>query len=145
HLAIGRVTMIELAGSAVQLAVTLLYAFSSPTVWAFVAGVLAYAFAKMVLSHAVLPGPKNKLFWEKEAASSLFRFVRWIFLSTALTFLAGQSDRIVFGKIMPLALLGIYSVGSQLATLPANAFTNLANTVTFPLYSRVFESGEDMQ
>jgi O-antigen/teichoic acid export membrane protein len=145
HLAIGRVTVIELIGSAIQLAVTVIYAFSSPTVWAFVAGVLAYAFSKMVLSHAMLPGPRNRFFLENAAASALFKFGRWIFLSTALTFLAGQSDRLIFGKIMPLALLGIYSVGSQLATLPANAFTNLANTVTFPLYSRIAESGEDMQ
>jgi O-antigen/teichoic acid export membrane protein len=145
HLAIRRVTIIDLFTEAVRVGVTIAYALIEPDVWAIVAGFLTGAFVKMILSHVALPGQRNRIAWEKEALHELFTFGRWIFLSTALTFLAGQSDRLVFGKIMPRDLFGVYAVANQLSTLPATAFTNLANQVAFPLYSRVHAAGEVMQ
>jgi O-antigen/teichoic acid export membrane protein len=145
HLKMGRVTMIDLVSQIVTLGVTLTYAFIDPTIWAIVAGGLAGVALKMVLTHVALVGERNRFFWEKAAASALFSFGRWIFFSTLLTVLAGQADRLVFGKLVDLALLGVYGIGLQIAQLPSVALQNLANTVTFPLYSRVHADGEDIQ
>ena len=60
------------------------------------------------------------------------RFGRWIFVSTVLTFLAGQSDRLVFGKMIPIALFGVYSIASMLAALPTQAVLKLGGAVIFP-------------
>jgi O-antigen/teichoic acid export membrane protein len=145
HLAMGRVTIIEIASQVATLIATIAYALVSPTVWAVVFGGNLGFVLKMLLSHVALPGVSNRLFWEKKAAQDLFRFGRWIFLSTLLTFLSTQTDRAIFGKLIPLAMLGVYSIGSMMATVPSVALGNLAQTVTLPLYSRVFHQGEDVQ
>jgi O-antigen/teichoic acid export membrane protein len=75
----------------------------------------------------------------------LLHFGRWIFFSTVLTFLVGQSDRLVFGKLVPLAVLGVYSVGAMIAAMPAVLLGRMASSVFFPVYSRVRESGQDLR
>ena len=45
--------------------------------------------------------------WDPEARKSLLRFGRWIFLSTALSFVAMQIDRLTLGRLIDPAALGI--------------------------------------
>jgi O-antigen/teichoic acid export membrane protein len=95
----------------------------------------------MVLSHAALPGHRNRLRWDPAAAAALFRFGRWIFLSTSLTFLAGHSDRLIFGKLIPIEMLGVYSIGLMLASLPLTIVLQVTRRVTFPILSEVNIAG----
>jgi O-antigen/teichoic acid export membrane protein len=74
----------------------------------------------------------------------MLRFGRWIFLSTVLTFCVQQSDRLVFGKLIPLDLLGVYSNAVMLATMPTSALGGLANGVLFPYLSRVQRAGREL-
>jgi O-antigen/teichoic acid export membrane protein len=144
RLALGRLTLVELGGQAAALAVTLTWAALRPSVWALVAGGVVNAGVRALLSHLALPGPGNRLAWDPAAARALLRFGRWIFVSTVLTFLAGQSDRLVFGKLVPLERLGVYSVAIMLAALPAQGLGTMARKVLFPLWSRVHDEGGDL-
>lgn len=141
---LARVSGIEIASQAAGLAGILAWTAFDRSVWALVAGGLAGSITRLVLSHTVLPGIANHFAWDRSAVSELFRFGRWIFFSTVLTFLVGQSDRLVFGKMVPLAVLGVYSVGVMIATLPAEALGRMASGVFFPVYSRVRNSGQDL-
>jgi len=93
----------------------------------------------MLASHFLVRGERNRLHWDKECAQSLFKFGRWIFVSTVLTFFAGEADRIIYGKTISLALLGIYNIADQLASLPTQAIIRIAGPVTFSVYSRVHD------
>jgi O-antigen/teichoic acid export membrane protein len=62
---------------------------------------------------------------------------RWIFVSTMLTFLAGPADRLIFGKMIPMAMLGVYGMAANLAVLPTEAILKLGYAVVFPAYSRL--------
>ena len=94
------------------------WALVDRSVLALVAGALTTNVVRMVLSHTYLPGIRNRFTWERPAAQTLVRFGRWIFVSTLLTFLAGQADRLVFGRLVPLDRLGVYYIGVVIATLP---------------------------
>jgi len=67
----------------------------------------------------------------------MLRFGRWIFASTVLTFLAAQSDRLIFGRMIPLGLLGVYGIALTLATMPTQAILRIGGMVVFPAYSEV--------
>jgi O-antigen/teichoic acid export membrane protein len=95
-----------------------------------------------VLSHAALPGISHGFHLDREALASLFGFGRWIFVSTLLTFFAGQSDRLIFGKMIPMDLFGVYGIASLLATLPTQAIEKLGGSVAFPAYARLAARGE---
>lgn len=143
QLAVGWLTLIEIAAQAAGLAVMLTWASISPSVWALVGGGIVVYSTKMLLSHA-LPGIKNRFAWDHEAARSVIRFGRWIFVSTLLTFLVSHADRLIFGALIPFALLGVYSIALLIASFPAQALLNLAQTITFPLYSRTWREGGDL-
>jgi O-antigen/teichoic acid export membrane protein len=120
------------------------WALVDRSVWALAAGGIAVALTKTVMSHFVLPGPANRLTWDAAAAREVFGFGKWIFLSTVLTFLVGQSDRLVFGKLIPLELLGVYSIAVMVATMPTMALGHAALSLVFPIYSRVRNAGGDL-
>jgi O-antigen/teichoic acid export membrane protein len=141
HLDQRSVTIMNVGAQAFGLTVMVTWGLVSPTLYALVAGALATPFAKLILSHVLLPGMRNRLTWDASAARGLFSFGRWIFLSTLLGFMTSHADRLIFGKLVPLNLLGIYSIGSMLAVMPAIGVGHLSFSVTFPLYSRVRDLG----
>jgi O-antigen/teichoic acid export membrane protein len=140
-LRMGRFTLLELFGQLVTTVTMIVWAWFSPTVWALAAGGIAGPLVKAVLSHFVLPGVPNRFHWDRSAARELTTLGRWIFLSTMLTFLASQSDRLIFGKLVDLALLGVYSIAQTLATAPSSLLAHMIQSVLFPHLSRELQRG----
>jgi len=143
HMALGRITMIELACQFAALVGTVGWALIHPSIVALVAGALLSHATRVALSHLALPGVKNRLRWDRESAHTLLRFGRWVFLSTLLGFAATQADRLVFGKLVPMELLGVYSIALVWASLPNMILERIFRTVIFPALSRVYNAGSD--
>jgi O-antigen/teichoic acid export membrane protein len=91
--------MLELSAQAIQLTVMVVWAFFSPTVWSLVVGNLVVSIIKLIWSYRLIPGQGNRFEWEKSSVHEIFSLGRWIFISTALTFLAEQADRLLLGKL----------------------------------------------
>ncbi|MDQ3034327.1 MAG: oligosaccharide flippase family protein [Myxococcota bacterium] len=144
NLALHELTKVELISQAVGFVVKIVWAWLSPTVWSLVMGGLSVLVTKMILSHVLLPGPRNRLRWDPAVARELVNFGRWVFVSTLLTFLTGYADRWIFSTMIPLTVLGLYGNAVVLASLPMEALSHLAHQVVFPLYSRVVQSGQDL-
>jgi len=81
--------------------------------------------------------------FDKQAATEMFRFGRWLFVGTAMSFLSTQTDRLVLGKITTLDTLGIYYIAATLASMPGQALGMLTWNVLFPALSRAFENNDD--
>lgn len=137
---LGRLTVVELGAYVLGLLAMILGAWLYPTVWMLILGGVVSAVATLVFSHTCLPGEPNRWCWNSEAIASLYGFGRWIFLSTILTFLAGQGDRLVLGWVMDVRFLGIYTIAITLSGLPWQVTTQLINRVLFPSYSEVFRT-----
>jgi len=141
-LRLGRVTMIALVEQVVSLAVMIGWALLRPNVWAMVAGGLTGAFCKMVLSHFLVPGYRVRPQWDRECSRELFRFGKWIFLSTAFTFLALNLDKLVLGKVLTLKELGLYSIALVFAKAALDVASRLGSAVMFPIYSKLQDEPE---
>lgn len=144
HLRLGWLTIAEVIAQVSALIVMITWSLIHPSVWALVVGGLVGAFVDVSLGHLVLPGYNARPGWEKAAARSLMRFGRWVFLSTVLTFAVTQADRLIFGKMISLADLGIYNIALTIAMIPTTAMQSLAGKVIFPLFSRVNQTGENI-
>ena len=133
---LGKLTLFELGIQLSSLCIMLLWAWFHRSIWALVVGNLVSESLKMVLSHRLIPGSNNHLAWEKKAIADIFAFGKWIFASTAMTFLAAQADRIILGKLLSFQLLGIYNVALIFAELPKMVIMKIGNQVIFPVISR---------
>jgi O-antigen/teichoic acid export membrane protein len=143
RLMLGKVTLVEIGTQAFSVAVMIIWALISPSVWALVAGGIAAAFAHVTASHLILADRRDWFGWDRDAAHHLIRFGRWIFLSTALGFIVSQGDRLILGKVITLEQLGVYSIAFFLANAGVAAMRNIGHRVLFPVYSRLSDRPPD--
>lgn len=137
-LAVRKMAFFELGGQIVGLVTMITWALViSKSVWALVIGGIATSLVQLVWSHRLLPEHPTRLVWDKEAAKNIFSFAKWIFFSTALTFLASQADRLILGKLITTTMLGVYGIAYTLADIPRQVILALSGKVIFPAFSRM--------
>jgi O-antigen/teichoic acid export membrane protein len=137
HMIVHKLTLLELSAQAVQLVVMVVWALLSPTVWALVFGNLVSSIIKLIWSYRLIPGHKNYFQWERSAVHEIFSLGRWIFISTALTFLAEQADRLLLGKLFSLQLLGIYGIALMFSDVPRQVTLALSTRIILPAASKL--------
>lgn len=140
-IALFRFLVVEVGSYAVSVVVMVAWALVWHTVWALVAGGLTQAALKTILSRVLFPDVRNRFCWNREAYIGLLHFGKWIFLSTMMTFLSMQGDRLLLGKFATITELGIYSIAISLAQAPRRIFDRLANQIVFPAISHVVRGG----
>lgn len=138
-----KVTIMGFFTQGTSIIVMIVWVLIYPTVWGLVAGGLAAATARMLLSHLWFGGFKNRVHIEPQAAKQMFRFGKWIFFSTALTFFSTQIDRLLFGYLMGASMLGVYSIAAMFSMVSQSAIQMLSQKVLFPSYSEVIREGDD--
>lgn len=136
-LALGRACMIDFTAQFACLLATVIWGWMWPSVWALVSGAIALHLTRTLMSHFVLSGHKVRFAWDSDAVRSLYRFGRWIFISTILTFMARQADKILLGKLIDSQMLGIYGIALIWAIVPTELLQRVANQVAFPVFSRL--------
>lgn len=108
------------------------------------AGVISSAL-RVWLSYTMLPGPRDRFQLDAESVSAILGFGKWIFLSTLISFLAIQIDRMLLAAIFPLGEVGIYSIATSLALMVTVLNGALQSSIVFPWYSRMIEQGMPLQ
>ncbi|MBW4463877.1 MAG: oligosaccharide flippase family protein [Pegethrix bostrychoides GSE-TBD4-15B] len=139
HMAVRQLTVLELTAQAIQTAVMVVWAYHSPTMWALVSGNLVVSIVRLVWSYQLIPGLRNQFCWEKSAVQEIFSLGRWIFVSTALTFMAEQADRLMLGKLLPLDMLGIYGIALMLSDLPRQLTLALSMRIILPAAAKMVD------
>lgn len=110
-LQLERTMAIQVGARVFAAVVTIAFAIVLQSVWALVIGVIAGNLVRIVLSHALLPGERCRLEWDPESAREILQFGKWILVSTFLGFVAIRLDVALIGRLVPLDILGVYSVG----------------------------------
>jgi O-antigen/teichoic acid export membrane protein len=136
QISIGKQIFVEIGTQIVSLTVMIVWAWFSPTVWALIVGNLVAAILKMFFSYFVIPGYSNRFAWDKKAVWEIFSFGKWIFVSTAMTFLATQADRVIIGKLLSLKVLGVYTIAITFALLPQQAIEQFSGRMILPIVSQ---------
>lgn len=139
----GQIIFIELFSYLVSVAAMIIGALYTSTVWPLVGGLLINAGLSSALTH-VLPGaPRMRLLLDRKATSQMVRFGKWLFVSSMLTFLAGQLDRIILGKLITVNELGVYAIAFMIAQVMVALTHELARGVLYPVYARAHELGTE--
>lgn len=79
HMDFRRHEIFVLVEQVISLTVMLVWARIHPSIWALVAGNLTATFVRLIWTHWLIPGVRNRFFWDKEAVKEFFTFGRWIF------------------------------------------------------------------
>jgi O-antigen/teichoic acid export membrane protein len=113
------------------------WALADRTIWALVAGALAAAAARTLLSHAWMPGAPNRWRWDSAAAREILAVGKWIFAASALGFLANSADRLILGALVGTGVLGVYAIAFLLFAAVEQVLVKIVGDVAFPALSEV--------
>jgi O-antigen/teichoic acid export membrane protein len=141
RLQIGKLTMIELGSQVSAIAVMVPWACLWPSEWALVAGGLVAIAFKVVASWNLEVGYRNRFRIDPEARREIADFGKWIFAASAVYFLGRQGDRILLGKFMGAAELGIYAVALNLSESIAAVVQRVTHGVLYPAISKIQSEG----
>jgi O-antigen/teichoic acid export membrane protein len=124
------------AGQLVGLVATVASAIVLHNVWAVVAGQLASALARVIMSY-VLCAERPRLRFRWALARELLEYGRWVSASSVLLFVLVNGDNVVIGKWIGAEALAYYNWAYQLASLPALVITQVLSSVMFPALAAV--------
>lgn len=133
---LGRLTALGLGSQFFDITVMVLLALWLNSVWALAIGPIIGAFAVVIATHLVMPGPRNRLQFERDTMTRMFRYGRYIFISTLGTFVIRQGDTAVLGRFVELDQLAFYRIAFFFAAVPMMLGRMLSDRVIFPLYAR---------
>ena len=145
RLELKAVAVVQLSALLANVTTMVVLAWLLRSVWALVIGSLVANITSVLMSHFWLKGVANRLQWDKESAKNILGFGRWIFGSTIVTFFASHTDRLVFGKLIPVEMLGVYHIGATVAGIPELVLSSLSDSILFPLVSQRKSSKQDFR
>lgn len=116
--------------------VTLAMAYGGYGVWSLVAGSLLRA-GMMSLGCMIVVR-----FWQLPSfrfagLRKILGFSLNITAQRVVWYISAQADQLLVGRLLGTQMLGFYSVGNHLATLPMSRLMQLVNSVAFPAYAKV--------
>jgi O-antigen/teichoic acid export membrane protein len=142
RLAVGKLTLIELGSQVASLVVMIPWAYLFPSVWPLVGGAVASALFKTVASHMLDVGYRNRFAWDPQARAAITHFGKWIFGASAVGFISAQGDRLLLGRFLGVAELGVYSIAVFLSEAASTVITRITFGVLYPILSRIRAQGD---
>lgn len=140
NLMMKRVIALSIINKATTVAVTIFAAWMLESVWALAIGGLFGSSFMVILWFLFLPRFNHRFRLEPEALRELVRFGRWILVSTAFTFLAGNGQQAIYGLLVDVEILGFIAIAILLAKLPALFCERILTAVIFPSFSEIWRN-----
>jgi O-antigen/teichoic acid export membrane protein len=128
---------LELVTQVATIAITVLAAWATHSVWALLAGTLSGALLKTALSFTMLPGTRIRFCWDAASAREIVGFGKWIFVSSIIGFLALQGEKLILGGLLGIAAFGVFSIASNLFSAVVALYSTLNGRVIFASLSLV--------
>ena len=136
HLALGKLTVLELGSQLLGIVVMIVWAAMIPTIWALAGAAIVSRLAHTAGSYCLIPGQRNWFAWDREAARAIIHFGKWFFIISILGFLASQVDRLILPKLIPMGLFGIYGIAFMLGMVLDRVVCNLSYKIVFPVVAK---------
>jgi lipopolysaccharide exporter len=130
----SKLALLTLSAKMVSVGVMVGLALIYRSYWALVLGQLAYALASTVSSYALRPyRPRLSL----ARFSSLFAFSGWLSLTSVVTSLSMETDKLIVGWLLGVKDAGLYFMTQRVGVLPTQELLSPLQRILFPVFSDV--------
>lgn len=122
---------LELLTHLVAMAVTLACAWTMRSPAALVAGTLAGALARTLLSHVALGVATARPCWDRACLGEIIGFGKWTFVSSVIGFFAAHGEKLILGALLATASFGVFSIASLLLAAVVGVYSSINGHVVF--------------
>ena len=127
------------------MAIHVVCALITPTIWALVYGGIISSAVSMAGSFFIVGGIKYRITLSLDHVREIMHFGKWIFLSTMIYFLSMNFDRLFLARSLPFQILGIYSVSRSLADVLSLLVARVGSLVIFPMVAAAGHSKQALR
>jgi O-antigen/teichoic acid export membrane protein len=132
-----RLNMIALISQITAVFVMVPFGLVEPTIWVLVTGGLVSSLTTTVLSHTWMSGHPNRFRMERAALRELIEFGKWVMISSAVSVLAFNGDRLLLGAYVGADTLGYYAIAVLIVGAIQSANSRFANMISLPALSEI--------
>ncbi len=131
-------TKIDILAQVASAVAMVFVALAWRSIWALTTGAVVAGVARVVLSYRMLPGHAVRFRIDRSSAHELMGHAKWIFLSSVMTFLAVNGDRVLLGGLISAREFGLYSIAAIMSSVVLNIANSVCNSIVFPALSEVY-------
>ena len=144
NLQLGRRVAIDIIARVCSIVVMIGIAYFKASVWALVIGGLVNGLVVTILSHTWIPGPRTRLAWDTQTVDEVFSLGKWVIASSGLSFVLAQMDIAMLGRLVPTAVLGVYSMGMIIPMLLRDVAFTVLSSVVAPVVAESNRAGPEV-
>ena len=128
----SRLAVLTLGGKMVAVVLTVVLAILYRSYWALVIGLLAGNLVSLLLSYALKPyRPRVSI----ARFSDIFAFSGWLSMTTIMTTLSMETDKLIVGRVLGVADTGLYFMTQRVGVLPTRELISPLQRILFPSFS----------
>lgn len=127
-----RIAKLELTAQVAAAISTITLVWLTGSIWGLLAGWLVSSCVRVALSNLYLSGPWIAPRWNALYASEMFKYGKWIFVSSVIGFFAANTEKIIFGNYLSLNQFGVFAIASALVSAVTAIYSTLLSQVIFP-------------
>lgn len=131
-------SLLEFGLQCFQTAACVLLALWWQNAWSIVVAMVLQSALRALLSYWVFPDSSQGFARDRAIALEFLNFSSFIMVSSALTMVLGQTDKIVLGRIFSLSEFGLYSIALTIVTAPLSFAESYVNRIVFPICSQTW-------
>jgi PST family polysaccharide transporter len=130
----SKLAVLTLWAKVVSFAVTLVIALVYRNYWSLVIGLLVGSLLSTILSYVLRPyRPRISL----ARFSDIFGFSGWLSLTSVVTTLSMETDKIIVGRLLGVADAGLYFMTQRIGVLPTRELISPLQRILFPSFSEL--------
>lgn len=141
---VQRYAVIDVATVLTQTICAIILAFFLRNVWAIVASLLIASAVRVWVGYALFPGSRHAFRPDQAVSADLWQFSKLIAVSSALTLVITQVDKLAMGRILSLAQFGTYVIASSLASAPTVFAYNYVSGIVYPAVAGAWREGASL-
>lgn len=135
---VRRLCWFELGIYALQVVASIAAAAVLRNAWAIILAMLLKESVRSILSYFIFPRARQNPSWDREIAFDFWRFSRVAMMSSMITLLLAQSDKLVFARLFSLPEFGLYVIATNIANAPTVFASSYSSRVLLPRYAVVW-------
>ncbi len=129
---------VEFAAYLIQLAATIVACVYLRSFWGIVLGMYVFAVINVLFSYTLYPGGLHAVAFDRKISRDLWTFARFVVLSSIITIILGQADRIFIGRALSLDALGLYMLALSFTAAARSLIQSYSTKVLFPFFAETF-------
>jgi O-antigen/teichoic acid export membrane protein len=133
----------ELLASFFSTVFAVIYCYYTRDFWGMVYGALVNRALMSIFSYCAYRDTRPKLQLDWGAARNILQFTKFTMPSSALTLALSQFDKVTFLRLFDLKLLGVYGLGSNMASPVEAIISRISQMVLYPRCAHNFRADPD--